>query len=180
MVSAVSRRGGFCFGWPIGLVASGGGRWAAPGQGRPKKARRSTGHAGYSSVGRASDCRMLQQSDGPWFDSGWPDFCAIHCLTRLMELFYSCLASIPHSQPLPKPLCPTLPEHFPHIPRALPTHFPHTCHALSPRFRTLSTHLPRSGWATPGALFICYSSHLQFVSFAIRSFAIRLTPSNCK
>ena len=30
--------------------------------------------AGYSSVGRASDCRNLQQSDGPWFDSGWPDF----------------------------------------------------------------------------------------------------------
>ena len=30
---------------------------------------------GYSSVGRASDCRVLQQSDGPWFDSGWPDFC---------------------------------------------------------------------------------------------------------
>ena len=30
-------------------------------------------HAGYSSVGRASDCRRLQQSDGPWFDSGWPD-----------------------------------------------------------------------------------------------------------
>ena len=30
--------------------------------------------AGYSSVGRASDCRILQQSDGPWFDSGWPDF----------------------------------------------------------------------------------------------------------
>ena len=30
--------------------------------------------AGYSSVGRAYDCRMLQQSDGPWFDSGWPDF----------------------------------------------------------------------------------------------------------
>ena len=25
--------------------------------------------AGYSSVGRASDCRMLQQSDGPWFDA---------------------------------------------------------------------------------------------------------------
>ena len=33
-------------------------------------------NAGYSSVGRASDCRSLQQSDGPWFDSGWPDFCA--------------------------------------------------------------------------------------------------------
>ena len=32
------------------------------------------GNAGYSSVGRASDCRSLQQSDGPWFDSGWPDF----------------------------------------------------------------------------------------------------------
>ena len=30
-------------------------------------------NAGYSSVGRASDCRRLQQSDGPWFDSGWPD-----------------------------------------------------------------------------------------------------------
>ena len=29
---------------------------------------------GYSSVGRASDSRVLQQSDGPWFDSGWPDF----------------------------------------------------------------------------------------------------------
>ena len=29
---------------------------------------------GYSSVGRASDCRVLQLSDGPWFDSGWPDF----------------------------------------------------------------------------------------------------------
>lgn len=28
---------------------------------------------GYSSVGRASDCRDMQQSDGPWFDSGWPD-----------------------------------------------------------------------------------------------------------
>ena len=34
--------------------------------------------AGYSSVGRASDCRMLQQSDGPWFDSGWPDFPLLH------------------------------------------------------------------------------------------------------
>ena len=29
--------------------------------------------AGHSSVGRASDCRFMQQSDGPWFDSGWPD-----------------------------------------------------------------------------------------------------------
>ena len=36
---------------------------------------------GYSSVGRASDCRVLQQSDGPWFDSGWPDFweCQLSC-----------------------------------------------------------------------------------------------------
>jgi hypothetical protein len=34
--------------------------------------------AGYSSVGRASDCRTSQQSDGPWFDSAWPDiFCAV-------------------------------------------------------------------------------------------------------
>ena len=28
---------------------------------------------GYSSVGRASDCRFQQASDGPWFDSGCPD-----------------------------------------------------------------------------------------------------------
>ena len=28
---------------------------------------------GYSSVGRASDCRDMQQSDGPCFDSGWPE-----------------------------------------------------------------------------------------------------------
>ena len=32
------------------------------------------GKAGYSSVGRASGCRSLQQSDGPCFDSGWSDF----------------------------------------------------------------------------------------------------------
>ena len=39
--------------------------------------------AGYSSVGRASDCRFMQPSDGPWFDSGWPDFvssCSTHTL----------------------------------------------------------------------------------------------------
>ena len=35
-------------------------------------------NAGYSSVGAASDCRRLQQSDGPWFDSGWPDICTAH------------------------------------------------------------------------------------------------------
>jgi hypothetical protein len=29
--------------------------------------------AGYSSVGRASDCTLLQLSDEPWFDFGWPD-----------------------------------------------------------------------------------------------------------
>ena len=34
-------------------------------------------YSGYSSVGRASDCRFRQRSDGPWFDSGWPD---IPCL----------------------------------------------------------------------------------------------------
>ena len=33
------------------------------------------GQAGDSSVGRASDCRSLQLSDGPWFDSGSPDLC---------------------------------------------------------------------------------------------------------
>ena len=36
----------------------------------------SSSTSGYSSAGRASDCRSLQQSDGPWFDSGWPDCCA--------------------------------------------------------------------------------------------------------
>ena len=30
---------------------------------------------GHSSVGRASDCRHSQRSDGPWFDSGCPDLC---------------------------------------------------------------------------------------------------------
>ncbi len=44
-------------------------------------------HAGYSSVGRASDGRRLQQSDGPWFDSGWPDslrhaLCGLHSIAR--------------------------------------------------------------------------------------------------
>ena len=29
--------------------------------------------AGCSSVGRASDCRVLRKSNGPWFDSGWLD-----------------------------------------------------------------------------------------------------------
>ena len=38
---------------------------------------------GYSSVGRASDCRVLQQSDGPWFDSGWPDFCFKACASQV-------------------------------------------------------------------------------------------------
>ena len=36
--------------------------------------RQGEGTTGYSSVGRASDCRLLQKSDGPWFDSGWPVF----------------------------------------------------------------------------------------------------------
>ena len=30
-------------------------------------------NTGDSSDGRASDCRMVQISDGPWFDSGSPD-----------------------------------------------------------------------------------------------------------
>ena len=36
--------------------------------------KRSCFEPGYSSVGRASDCRLVQPSDGGWFDSGWPDF----------------------------------------------------------------------------------------------------------
>ena len=39
--------------------------------------------AGYSSVGRASDCRALQLSDGPWFDSGWPDFSCVDLIQLL-------------------------------------------------------------------------------------------------
>ena len=30
--------------------------------------------AKHLKLGEASDCRFMQQSDGPWFDSGWPDF----------------------------------------------------------------------------------------------------------
>ena len=45
--------------------------------------------AGYSSVGRASDCRTLQRSDGPWFDSGWPDISA-WCSPMQRTLFYYC------------------------------------------------------------------------------------------
>ena len=44
--------------------------------------------AGYSSVGRASDCRALQLSDSPWFDSGWPD---LHRLAP--QAVRSCAAS---------------------------------------------------------------------------------------
>ena len=37
--------------------------------------------AGDSSVGRASDCRALQLSDGPWFDSGSPDMLFLAAIT---------------------------------------------------------------------------------------------------
>ncbi len=54
-------------------------------------------HAGYSSVGRASDCRRLQQSDGPWFDSGWPDsmrhaLCGLRSLAHLGHSLAALLA----------------------------------------------------------------------------------------
>ena len=55
-----------------------------------------------------------------------------------MELLYSCLGSILHSQPLPKPLPPTFPAHFPHIFHTLPntadappTHSRLLCHKFS-------------------------------------------------
>ena len=54
-------------------------------------------HAGYSSVGRASDCSALQQSDGPWFDSGWPDF---SCTTCIQKKIYLCFAFFFHLFPL--------------------------------------------------------------------------------
>lgn len=41
---------------------------------------------GYSSVGRASDCRDMQLSDGPWFDSGWPEICSPKCRVRPTSL----------------------------------------------------------------------------------------------
>ena len=51
--------------------------------------------AGYSSVGRASDCRVLQQSDGPWFDSGWPDFLkmGVFKVAPLASIFYHTAAT---------------------------------------------------------------------------------------
>ena len=49
-------------------------------------------YPGYSSVGRASDCRMLQQSDGPWFDSGWPDLMIfLMATTRLVVFLFDTL-----------------------------------------------------------------------------------------
>ena len=41
--------------------------------------------AGDSSVGRASDCRSLQLSNGPWFDSGSPDFGPRHVPQHLQS-----------------------------------------------------------------------------------------------
>ena len=41
--------------------------------GRSYRSRAACQYSGYSSVGRASDCRFTQRSDGPWLDSGWPD-----------------------------------------------------------------------------------------------------------
>ena len=46
---------------------------------------------GYSSVGRASDCRQLQQSDGPWFDSGWPDMIDAFARVGVQGLFRTIL-----------------------------------------------------------------------------------------
>ena len=74
-------------------------RWSTRGRHTPRQ------QAGYSSVGRASDCRMLQQSDGPWFDSGWPDFpqpCAPRCpsksvVVQILRPFASRLAISKHS-----------------------------------------------------------------------------------
>ena len=62
-------------GW-LTLVTTGAkSRAFRPGAPRGPGARGSpAANSGYSSVGRASDCRDLQLSDGPWFDSGWPDF----------------------------------------------------------------------------------------------------------
>ena len=44
-------------------------------------------NAGHSSVGRASDCRSLQPSDGAWFDAGWPDICTSPMM-RIWNAFY--------------------------------------------------------------------------------------------
>ncbi len=45
--------------------------------GNPQLSRRLERHhlePGCSPVGRVFDCRLVQPSDGPWLDSGWPDF----------------------------------------------------------------------------------------------------------
>ena len=58
---------------------------------------------GYSSVGRASDCRLLQPSDGHWFDSGWPDF--FHCW--LLPLLCTKNVAPECTSPLPSLICIT-------------------------------------------------------------------------
>ena len=42
-------------------------------------------HAGDRPAGTASDCRMLQQSDDPWLDSGRPDY--VQHQLRLTRIF---------------------------------------------------------------------------------------------
>ena len=80
-------------------------------------------HSGYSSVGRASDCRMLQQSDGPWFDSGWPD------------LFATCLQPQRASQP---PLAAPPKPHLSNLSADTPTPNRRTLHEQSPHSRSSS------------------------------------------
>ena len=59
--------------------------------------------ADYSSVGRASDCRLLAQSDGPWLNSGWSDLldhspfmhallCFVDPLNRICDLVWTAKA----------------------------------------------------------------------------------------
>ena len=71
----------------------------------PKVERHGDHVAGYSSVGRASDCRVLQQSDGPWFDSGWPDFWKGQNKLRSADVasqqFPDALQEIRHLDPIP-------------------------------------------------------------------------------
>ena len=54
-------------------------------------------NAGDSSVGRASDCRLVQTSDGLWFDSGSPDVVFSACLVCCLRVTQRWLKRLPRS-----------------------------------------------------------------------------------
>ena len=52
-------------------------------------------NTGDSSVGRASDCRVVQTSDGPLFDSGSPDFFLLNlAAAAVVALAHACSTAV--------------------------------------------------------------------------------------